>query len=85
MIQKGKNNQMHQYKMESQEGLSVIAENKVNVYHQYYCQNSKASVHQVTKINFFLGGEKKKKREERLPMSINTSVSPGWQPERTDR
>lgn len=49
MIHKGKNNQMHQYKMESQEGLRVIAENKVNMYHQYDCQNSKASADKVTK------------------------------------
>ena len=40
---------MHQYKMESQEGLRVIAENKVNMYHQYDCQNSKASADKVTK------------------------------------
>ena len=45
----GLNNQMHQYKMESQEGLRVIAENKVNMYHQYDCQNSKASADKVTK------------------------------------
>ena len=62
MIHKGKNNQMHQYKMESQEGLRVIAENKVNMYHQYDCQNSKASADQVTKINFFLSGKKKRRK-----------------------
>ena len=53
---------MHQCKMKSQEGLRVIAENKVNVYQQYDCQNSKASADQVTKIIVFFLVEKKKWR-----------------------
>lgn len=43
---------MHQCKMESQEGLSVIAEGKMNMHHQHNCQIPKTSVDQVAKINF---------------------------------
>lgn len=76
MIHKEKNNQMHQCKMESQEGLKVVVESKMNVHQQHDCQTPRVNADQVTKINFFLI----EKKEERLCPSISTTVCPGCQP-----
>lgn len=43
---------MYQCKMDSQEGLKITVESKVNMYQQHDCQTPKASADQVTNMIF---------------------------------